>query len=176
MALFTTNDINMLNDKQKEKRDEWFLYMHASDIEAELDALAYGIHDSRDSIFKSLMKNIVGVNTTYADVMMIRSFDFSSAGGGHALHMLDNYEYASLSEHAYRAFPESYTQVSRVSLYRIWKSKGFLKRLAEKLELPENMYLLVDSRPINVEDQKFFGKTDIPEYNNTLRIVYRFQK
>ena len=176
MALFTTNDFNMLNDKQKDERDKSFLYTHASDIDAELDALAYGIRDSRDSIFKSLMKNIVGVKTTYADIMMIRSFDFSIPGGGHALFMMDNYEIASLYEHTYRAFPGSYTQVSRVSLYRIWKSKDFLKRLAEKLELPENMYLLVDSRPIKVEDEKFFGKTDIPEYKNTLRIVYRFKK
>jgi hypothetical protein len=175
MALFTAADIEMLTSKNSEKRNDWFVRDHVDDIESEFDILAHEIHTNRDRIVRMLTEKTVGLKTTYADILTIRSFDFSKVGGPFGEHMLNDI-YDTYVGHAQAAFPESYMRRRLVSRYPIWKSKNFLIRLAEMLDLPANMYFVVDSLPITVESQKLFGKTNIAEYNNTLRIVYRFIK
>ena len=175
MALFTSTDVLALKIRQNEKRNEKFVERFSKEIEDELSYLENMIRWSKEFFLQRLYDNISGIKTSEVDVSKIRSFGFSKVGGGYATCMRPDSDYLSYDEYVAEEYPESFKTYGSLVLsrFRIWKSKDFLKKLAEKLELPKEMYFTIWSKKIKTEDT-FFKDEDISEYEATLRLVIRF--
>ena len=176
MALFTNSDIAEVKSVHTEKRRSLFATKFAISIDRELEFLAALVRACKDNLLKDLKGNAIGFKTTSAEIVTCRSFDFSEVGGGNAL-------YSGNISMTYNQVASAWVRASfrdddglPVNRYLLWKSKDFLKRLATKLELPEEMYFQVNSTQIGEDDTFFDDQPKIKEYSNTLYIVLRLAK
>lgn len=175
MALFDSTDLLVLKARQTEKRSEKFLEMYSKEIDDELMYLENMIRWSKEFFLQKLYDDISGIKTAEVDVSKIRSFGFSKVGGSYATCMLPDSDFASYNDYAVREHPESFKTYGSLILsrFRIWKSTDFLKKLAERLGLPKEMYFTIQSRKLEADDT-LFKNENIDEYDTTLRLVMRF--
>jgi len=178
MVLLSTCDIDRLKLVNKEKKEaDMFWNKYAYEIETELVVSYNVLRKCKSTIIDHLKENVNPVlNETYCDVLSVLSYDFSNVGGENAVYTTtpDGKEitygaHASISSWgAYRYDRDGGRAVSR---YDIWtKSKNFMKRLGERLQLPEGAYLTIVSEQLT-EQCLFCDPTTILEYNNRLRLV-----
>ena len=188
MAFFSDSIIKKLEETHKENLSEKFCESWNEQIEDELKRLEEYILENKTEIQEALVLSTNFTKTTESLVACTTSYDFSKVGGGDA--MYDNYT-GLRSYHSYIVSRESmyYSMCSRAknnyidsektgkitSLYRIWKSKDFLKKLAERLKLPKNAYFAVYSEEVDGEFVTFPDE-DIIQYRNRLMLIYRFAK
>jgi hypothetical protein len=186
MALFDEFQIQQLEAKQFQKRREHFKSLYRDLICDELNCLEHDIQKHKDELFEGILNDVSFIKTASVPIRTIRSFDFRSVkgkmynttGGSIFDGTFDGY-WTPFKTFAAKHYPESFVTYlpseSEVDLYHIWRSDNFLKDLETRLALPENMYFQIRSRQIE-DDQRLFQEYDIPEYENTLMLVYRFSK
>jgi hypothetical protein len=184
MSFFTTLFVQQLEDIQKERFCENFCELWKDEIEDELDYLEKYVNENKDEIQEALLISTSFTNTTEASVLDTRSYNFSNVGSGNAVYH-DHFEFTSyydyiLSRHPMYGRIQPYIKSEKTglvtSMYRIWKSKGFLMKLAERLKLPKNAYFVVRSKKEDNTDFLTFPDEPIPQFTNTLILVYRFAK
>jgi hypothetical protein len=168
MALFTSYDMDELKSIQKSARDENFLNEYGDMIDNELADLEDWMRINKTFVFDMLKARITDAKISQVEIATIRSFDFSRIGGFFASHDTG----ASYGERACESFPESFADV--VSRFRLWKSKNFLIRLADRLQLPNNMKFVIRSHIVE-DDFKRFRNYNVTEYTTDLVLVLSFE-
>jgi len=169
MALFNSYDIEELKTLQKTCRTENFLKEHGDMIDAELGNLEDWMRINKVFVFEMLKARITHAKISQVEVATIRSFDFSRVGGEFMSEDIGESSYGSMAS---EAFPESF--VYGVNRFRLWKSKNFLVKLADRLQLPNNMKFVI--RSYIVEDEfKQFKNCQITEYTTDIVLVVNFE-
>jgi len=168
MALFNSYDVEELKCLQKSARDENFLNEYGHMINNELANLEDLMRINKTFVFDMLKARITDAKISQVEIATIRSFDFSRIGGFFMSHDAG----ASYGERACESFPESFADV--VSRFRLWKSKNFLVKLADRLQLPDNMKFVIRSHIVE-EDFKRFRNYNVTEYTTDLVLVVSFE-
>ena len=179
MPFFNQTDIDDIKTAHKIARNKKFCERYASAIERELTSLENKITLEKEFILNEFLHTNGVLKTSSAHVDIVNSFDFSRVGGGHAnfqeLGPYNEYYCKSFTESAYGEFSDSYRIVegNPVSRFQIWTSPEFLKKLARRLDLPENVYFQIHSQKI---DSIKFAEYPVTQYTNELKMVFRFSK
>lgn len=169
MALFNSYDMDELKFIQKSARDENFLNEYGDMIDGELGQLEDWMRINKMFVFGMLKARTTHAKISQVEVATIRSFDFSRVGGEFMSEHIGESCYGSM---ACESFPESF--VDGVNRFRLWKSKNFLVRLADRLQLPDNMKFVI--RSYIVEDNfKQFKNCQITEYTTEIVLVVNFE-
>lgn len=175
MALFNSYDIDELKAAHKDKMADWFVKEYEPNIIVEWDVLENYLRENKNYFFDKLKQTITGLKTAEYPFETIRSFDFSKVGGGNAIY--PNNVLYTYKDYASQYYKSSFDTVRYKTLnrYAIWKSKDFLKILAERLQLPENIDFVIRTRPVD-DDARLFENPSISEYITQLCIRIRFSK
>lgn len=176
MSFFTYAQIAQLEESHREWREKAYEVEHKTSIEYEIDRLNMRVLLNKGKLFQELKDTVTHGKRCLAKIDTIRSFDFSKVGGKYAYHVSEDgtviKPYGTIAEEAY---PASYSYISDThqSKFNLWKSKDFLKKLAEKLKLPENVFLKISSVPDF--QTRLFKDDRIREYNTAIYMVYCFK-
>lgn len=176
MALFNSYDIAELKAVQSDKRAEQFTKDYSEEIEMELKELENMIRMEKTFFFNALKNRTTHLKTAVVEVSTIMSFNFSKVGGPRGCYLTDDDEYTTYDAYASREFPTSFCMKDGypVSKFNLWKSKDFLVKLAERLELPNNMYFQIRSNIVDTENKIFQYENKIVQYVTDLCLVVSF--
>ena len=175
MAYFTANDIESLNKLHNNKLSIEFGRKHSSYIEDEMNHIIDKMQTEKNQIMDRL-NDMSFLKTTEAVISEVVSFNFSKVGGINTRIKIpgydESYRLSTYGQEAPLRSPSSYR--NNVNIFSIWKSNGFLKKLGEKLQLPPNIYFVINSTEI--KNTKYFSNPDVVVYRNALTLVVRFSK
>ena len=173
MALFNSYDISELKAVYSVKKGEEFVKTFSDGILEETEYLTSFIRRSKALIFEQVKSNISTNKSVKIELYSIRSFNFSKVGGFSANSPSECYK--SYNEYAYDYCPTSflYNPNYTINRFNLWRSKDFLINLAKKLELPDTMYFIIQSKIVE-DDNRLFKNDNITEYISSLVLVLRF--
>lgn len=163
MALFTSSELQRLQDAQNVGIGEF--------VDAEINDLVLKIRSKKPFIYHKFIEGFKSSKIVEVPVDMIRSFYFESVPSIEYALMPGAYE--TYGDYAYAMYPQSFREVytTRKSRFEIWKTYGFLTRLATELELPKNMWFAIRSKPIAVGSELFDKNKHIKEFLHEICIV-----
>ena len=183
MAFLTSSDLADITTTHKHALNNYFTNKWKSEIDYELDMTVSALQEDKVRFLHELKENISHLRTAEVVVRVARSFDFRNVGGADATYELEHTgniftgdfdtEHITFRDKAKNNWPSSW--VDNVNIFNIWRSKDFLKKLAERLGLPENVYFVIRTS----HDDKClhtFKDRDVVQYKNKLVMVYRFSR
>jgi hypothetical protein len=183
MSFFTPEQMARLEQQHKEVKEAIFVEKYATIIRGELDYISEVIRVKKDSIFTSLLDSIYEPYARlggkyWASMTHCYVFDFSKVGKD-ALFTTAECGTLTVEQYARCERKDSFRWYDEVSFEEVWRSKGFLEKLAKKLDLPKTMSLEIRKEQVWLCANIFhkFGEWDddeydIPQHRVSICVVY----
>jgi hypothetical protein len=181
MAFFDSFDIIDLETKRREKLNENFEKKYADEIEHELKWMAARIRQLKPVIMLDMVNAVGTRKSTEVSVITIDSFDFSKMHGGEVIYngWSGTQSYKQVAIQSRKGSFVNVGDDKYVSRFQIWKTRYFVDKLAEMLELPPNARFVVRSVEKDHESHTnmvFKGHKDVREFETSMYLVYNFAK